>query len=465
MGAGVSTQVAEKVGPSTEADLKAALTELSQADKDKVIAALQASTTKAPTAESPLAEAPAAEAPATEAPAAEAPVEDAAEASAARAPAELTDEEIEERKKSVAAANAAAYERARKTGSFFGKGDLEKLRKKQEEWAREVLEARKLESVPSWVQGPCPSAECLAQGTPNEPPDSTPWEELVQGIDEGLAAFALDSREIDPIADGFEVPATMKFEPVDADGVPCCWCNWPGTSASKGVIFFIHGGGGFLEHIFPTFAARVSCASGLRVLSVDYMLAPDPPVKAAVDDMVKAYLWLTKTTPPEQVAMYGSSFGGWAVFATLQALLQQDKKPACAVSESPILPQCGLSFGAMWEFIAGSRGWHGRLAPDAKITIKEIKDDPFYNIVEGQLSGLPPLYIGVGSLESVERQIKPAKVLAEACKNAGVQVELEVVRNCRHVPGCRAYVVPENTSFLERIAAFMNKCLAGDSAK
>merc|ERR1712032_615980 len=206
--------------------------------------------------------------------------------------------------------------------------------------------------------------------------------------------MGIEDREIS-VVDIFELPSSFKVEPVDADGVQCCWCNWPGTNSSKGVILFIHGGGGFMGDIWAGFCARLSCISGLRVLSVDYRLVPENHANDAVEDIVKAYLWLTKTTPAEQTAIYGCSWGGWGVMATLQALLKQDNKPACAVSESPPLPQFGLNNG-MWEMNAQIRSWNGPVS-DAKLSIKEIKEDPFFNILNGQLQGLPPMYVSVGT--------------------------------------------------------------------
>jgi acetyl esterase/lipase len=386
----------------------------------------------------------------------------AVEAPTIDAPAEpqaLTPAEVEEFGKKIEAEKAALWEKMKETGAWLKEGDLELLRAEREKWACAVLAAKKLENIPHWVQGPRPSDELLARGDPGDPFDKTPWKPI-----KGFAEIVLKGR----LPNGacihtYELPSSLKIEPVNANGVPCAWCNWPGTSASKGVILYFHGGGGMYCDFDPNRCARLSCLSGLRVLSVDYRLAPEHIAKVGVEDCVTAYRWLTETMPSDQVIVYGASYGGFLVMAFLQALLQQDRNlPACAVSESPTLPGFGNQQG-IWELVGGmwNGGWNGP-DPDANVSWEEILADPFYNVLEGQLKGLPPIYFSVGSLEHVENQINIFKALAEACTNAGVKVEHEVVRNLRHTPFDDVFMVPEATAYGARIVAFMHKCLAED---
>jgi len=376
-------------------------------------------------------------------------------------PQDLTPAEAEEFGKKIEAEKAALWEKTKETGVWLKEGDLELMRAEREQWAGAVLAAKKLESVPHWVEGPRPSDELLANGEPPDPFDNTPWQPC-----KGLAKLVREARlPNSPLncIDKYELPSSFKVEPVDANGVPCAWCNWPGTSTSQGVILYLHGGGGFFGDIYANGCARLSCLSGLRVLSVDYRLAPEYCPKVGVEDCVTAYLWLTKTTPAEHVVIHGASYGGYLVMAVLQTLLQQGHNlPACGVPESPTFPQIGFK-RILWELLCGMRSWNGDLIQDAKISWEEVLAE--YNVLEGQLKGLPPVYVSVGSLEHVEDQIKAAKACAEACKNAGIQVELDVARNLQHSPSASLFLVPEATAYVARMVAFMHKCLAGDGTK
>jgi acetyl esterase len=82
-------------------------------------------------------------------------------------------------------------------------------------------------------------------------------------------------------------------------------------------ILFMHGGGcviGDLEthDIFCRTLCHDTCAT---VLALDYRLAPEHPFPAAVDDTVRALLWLSREAPamgldPERIAVAGDSAGG-----------------------------------------------------------------------------------------------------------------------------------------------------------
>src|SRR5689334_11122171 len=87
--------------------------------------------------------------------------------------------------------------------------------------------------------------------------------------------------------------------------------------ASGPLLVYFHGGGwvyGDLDSHDPT-CRFLAERSGVRVLSVDYRLAPEHPFPAAYDDAVAAYRWVVEHAAelggdPTRLAVGGDSAGG-----------------------------------------------------------------------------------------------------------------------------------------------------------
>jgi acetyl esterase len=83
-------------------------------------------------------------------------------------------------------------------------------------------------------------------------------------------------------------------------------------------ILFFHGGG-FISCGLETHDAlcrRLAAASGLRVISVSYRLAPEHPAPAQVEDAIAACRWVLGSPPElgcrtEQIIVSGDSAGGY----------------------------------------------------------------------------------------------------------------------------------------------------------
>jgi acetyl esterase/lipase len=174
-------------------------------------------------------------------------------------------------------------------------------------------------------------------------------------------------------------------------------------ASNKGVILFFHGGGFTLgsteDHL--DLCGKLSAVSGCCVLSVDYRLAPENKFPAALEDCLISYLWLLKRgIKPSNIVLAGISSGGNLALSVLLHLKEKGVElPAGAVCMSPpvdlLFPGHSIVTNKGKDWITSER-----LNNLRKIYLKGGNaKDPLVSPLYGDLRGLPPIMIQVGSHE------------------------------------------------------------------
>lgn len=257
------------------------------------------------------------------------------------------------------------------------------------------------------------------------------------------------------------LPENTRFEPVDAGGVAAEWTTADGASAERAVLYF-HGGGYVMGSVATHrgLAAGISAASGARVLSVDYRLAPENRHPAAVEDGIASYRFLLdQGIAAGSIAIGGDSAGGGLTLATLLSLREAGLPlPAAGVCISPWadLTQSGDSMKTKAdEDPMVSRELLQQMA-DAYVDAADASGETASPCF-ADLSGLPPLLVQVGTAETL---LDDARRLAESARKAGVDVELEEWDQMIHVWHAFALLLPEGRQAIERIGEFLRGKLA-----
>jgi len=254
------------------------------------------------------------------------------------------------------------------------------------------------------------------------------------------------------------LPAGTHVESVSADGVPAEWISLPNADAER-VLLYLHGGayvlGSFKSH--RDMVARISAASGVRGLLIDYRLAPEHVFPAAIEDALTAYRWLLANgTKPEHIVLGGDSAGGGLTLALLQTLRDKGVPlPAGAVLLSP------------WTDLVGTvESRTTRDAADPWISGQAISfvsgmyagtedvQNPLISPINANMHGLPALFIHVGNDEVL---LDDSLHVAERAKAARVPVEITVWDGMWHVFHCFACVLPEAQQAIEQIGVFIRK--------
>jgi acetyl esterase/lipase len=249
----------------------------------------------------------------------------------------------------------------------------------------------------------------------------------------------------------------VTCEKVDANGVSAEWISGPAAEPGR-VVLYLHGGGYILGSIntHRQLCGWIAKAAGARVLAIDYRLGPEHPFPAAVDDAVRAYDWLREQgIDPAGIVIAGDSAGGGLTAATLLALRDQGKPlPAAGVMLSPWTDLAGtgesiVSRAAIDPMIQGGEGIANMA--DNYLAGADPKT-PLASPLYGDLTGLPPLLIQVGT----EEVLFDDSVRFDAkARSAGVDVTFEAWNGQVHVFQAFAFMVPEAKEAIAHIGEFV----------
>ena len=254
----------------------------------------------------------------------------------------------------------------------------------------------------------------------------------------------------------YPVPDDVLVTDVTAGGVPAHWLTAPGADPGR-VLLFLHGGGFEFGSVRSDgeLAARLGRASGMRVLFLEYRLAPEHPFPAALDDVLTAWRWLRTELDlsASSIAVAGDSAGGGLAVALLVATRDAGGPlPAAATLMSPTvdLTSSGASMTERAEQDPISTPvMLGQFAADylAGADPKTPLASPLF----ASLTGLPPLLIQVGTADLL---LSDAERLAAAATKAGVDVTLETGEGLPHVYQL-LLGTPEAAAATEQIGKFL----------
>ena len=269
----------------------------------------------------------------------------------------------------------------------------------------------------------------------------------------------------DPAEQRVRMEAALTATPLPADvtstrgtlgGVPVLTIDVEGVDSSK-VLLHFHGGVYVLgsARAGAGLAAALGRHAGMRVVSVDYRLAPENPYPAALDDAVAVYRAVLEQTPASRIAVSGESAGGGLAVALLLRLREAGLPlPTVSVLLSPwvdltLTGQSMTSKASVDPSVLTPGGLRARV-PDYLGGA-----DPataFLSPIFADLTGLPPMLIQAGSHEIL---LDDAVRLAAAAAAHDVGVTLQVTPEVPHVFQAFAAILDEGKIALSGAGAFL----------
>lgn len=267
-------------------------------------------------------------------------------------------------------------------------------------------------------------------------------------------------QDFESLAYMFPIEPDMICQSVRFNGLAAEWIAPPGCSA-RGVVLYMHGGGYMIGSIrtHRAMAGRIARAAGKRCLLIAYRLAPENPFPAALEDAVQTYQTLTlERAPSSEIAFAGDSAGGGLAVAALAALRDRGiPLPAGAALLSPWTDLTGSSPSIKAHADRDPFVEPGHLHMMADAYLKQTDPrNPYASPLYADLSGLPPLFIQVGTSECL---LDDALRLAQKAKAAGISVELEKWKDKVHMWQYFAPIYAPGQAALESAGAFIRRLL------
>jgi epsilon-lactone hydrolase len=279
---------------------------------------------------------------------------------------------------------------------------------------------------------------------------------LRQGSLDLGADVATMRAQLDDLMARIPVAGDVEHTPTTIGGVNAIDVTIRGIETASTILYF-HGG----VYVIGSAAQTVPLVSDLarrahaKAVTVDYRLAPEHPYPAAVDDARAAYEGLlAQGVDPGQIALAGESAGGGLAVATLLAL--RDAGTPLPSRAFLMSPYADLTLSG--ETILERQASDPILTPEGlRLRVPDYvgradASDPQISPIFGDLTGLPPLLIQVGSREIL---LSDALRLAGRAAMANVPVTLDVTPGVPHVFQGFAAMLDEGDAALDRAATFL----------
>ncbi|MCZ2111514.1 MAG: alpha/beta hydrolase [Dehalococcoidia bacterium] len=273
------------------------------------------------------------------------------------------------------------------------------------------------------------AAQAAASGVP--PLNEQPADVARAGAEVSFAAFN------QPMPTGITI--TDRTIPGPAGEIPVKLFRPEAATGTLPLLVFLHGGGWVIGSpaTHQKLAAELSLGANVVVVSVDYRMAPEDPAPASLDDCVAAIRWSVEHAA--ELGADGSNFaiGGDSAGGNLTAA-------ACLRLRDEGGPQAKLQLLIYGAFLMDPNTESCIANAEGKILTRDSMvwfinhylsggastDDPYVAPIKGNLAGLPPAHLIVGTLDPL---LDDSRAYAAKLTEAGVPNKLSVYPDMPHV--------------------------------
>lgn len=292
----------------------------------------------------------------------------------------------------------------------------------------------------------------MPEFVPPKPNDLKGWEELNKQV----SSMSIDQSKSLIDIFGANISSTQLGDVKVLDIKPKDWVE------SNKILVYVHGGGYTFLGANSTLTNSVTMANatGLRVISVDYSLAPFSKWNETTSEVVSVIKALKdQGYSLENIAMYGDSAGGGLVASSVLKMRDEGiGMPAALALWSPWtdVSRVGDTYSTLKSadiFIPESML---KNMGDAYANAKDQKN-PYVSPVYGDFSkGFPPTLIQVGTKEIL---LSDSVRLYQGLDQVDIPVKLDVYEGMPHVFQTTLYNTPESSLAISKTNEFLKEYL------
>lgn len=274
-------------------------------------------------------------------------------------------------------------------------------------------------------------------------------------------AEAADARHVpigcveDRYAPGSEGDIPVRiYTPCDANG------------ETLACVVYFHGGTGIFCDIgtHDGLCRMLANASGCRVISVGYRLAPEHPFPAGLDDAMSATRWVAERTSelrvdPERLVVAGDSAGGTIAAVLCQLARAQGDRPRialqvllCPVTDAAAESESRLAFAEGYFIDRATLEW----ATAVYCAGADRRDPRVSPLHAPSLAGLPPAHIHTAEFDPTRDE---GEAYAKALAAAGVPVRYTCHPGLIHHFYCMAGALPQARVVLDSLGAEIREAI------
>ncbi len=269
--------------------------------------------------------------------------------------------------------------------------------------------------------------------------------------------FSVDKfrNDIEKASTRLKLPKGISYETFAVENLRAEWIE-PAEKEENKVLLYIHGGG-FISgscNSHRPHVAKFAKGCGIKTLHFEYRLAPEHPFPAAVEDCIKVYKYLINSGHhPKNIIIGGESAGATLVLSLLLALKDQSiAMPSKAFVISPVtdLRHQAASFTYNQKNDIATPG-----SVEIWLSFYRGKTDPRNPLLSpqfGDFTGLPPLYICVGTYEI---HYDDCVDLKNKAQEEGVKVTYRAWDKMVHAFPLLSPLFPEAKQAMDEICAFV----------
>jgi acetyl esterase len=241
----------------------------------------------------------------------------------------------------------------------------------------------------------------------------------------------------------------------------------PGTPAPAPAIILLHGGGFVVcdIDIYDGVARQFAKRSGLRVVSVDYALAPEHPFPVPLNDCIAAIRFVAARgadwgIDPARIAVVGDSAGANLALAATIALRDAGASPVrgTACIYGCYAPDLNTQSdrdngGGPYLIVSPEMAWYW----NHYLANKTDRTNPLAAPLLADLRGLPPLFLTASEFDPLRND---SEMLAEKLKSVGADFEFRLWSGTIHACVNLMGWIPAMEPRVDEVCAFLRRVTA-----